>query len=363
VDEKGMEESGPAGKRPEPELRAVPDEELAEEVVRLEAIDEDHGRPGRLHRSGAGALGADREDGERGPLLEEADLEEFEEEDVEDVWQEGGRRSPMGLVVLAGILGLVLLGVALLLIPRGDRLVEERAALVTAEREAEEQALQDAGLLMEKIEKVVRKYLAAETVDEKLRYVRHRERVQPLMEAYYAEQPMEPRGFRIVTAFYPVGVDNDSFLYMQVRGEDGTLIPLLVEHLGRDEVLVDWETDVAYQPMLLATFLEQRLTEPVAFRVFAKLDTFYAYEFADPERYQCLMLTERDSETYLFGYVERGSEAHRKLMETLGDDPKSREPFLLKLRFLPDSRATRSVVIEEVVAKRWALLTGSTGAE
>ena len=327
-----------------------------DEVVRLGAADAKKERVGKMYRTGSGAFGATVVDGEHGPMIDEVDVEEVEEVDVEDVWQQGKRQSPMGLVVLAGILGLVVLGVTLLLIPKGDSLVQEKVARLAAEREAEAKSLQEAAVLMEHIEGVVSSYLKAATVEEKLRYVRHRERVRPLMEEYYAERPLVSRGYERVTAFYPIGVENEPFLFMQVRGGDGNLVALLLEQVGEDEVQVDWETDVAYQPMPVSEFLEKRPEEAMTFRLFAKLDMFYAYEFEDAKRYQSLMLTERDSDTYLFGYVERGSEVHEKVMEILSGDPKRKEPVLLKVRFLPDSRATRSVLIEEVVAQRWALV-------
>lgn len=330
-------------------------------MVRLGARGEQIERVAKMDRTGTGALGSMAVDDENSTMIDELDVEEVEEVDVEDVWQDEKSQSPMGLVVLAGILGLVVLGVTLLLVPKGDRLVEEKAARLAAEREAEARSLQEAGVLMEHIEAAAKNYLEASTLEEKLPHVRHRERVEPLMKSYYAEHPLVPRTFERVEDFYPVSVENEPFLFMQVRDDGGKLIPLLLEQVGEQEILVDWETDVAYQPMLLAEFVAQRVEEPMDFRLFAKLDMFYAYEFADAKRYQSVMLTERDSDTYLFGYVERGTTTHERVMEVLEKSPGRKEPILLKLRFLPDSRATRSVLIEEVVAQRWAIVEAPEG--
>lgn len=357
---KGRSNRGRSGRSEDPGVSEVPDGEAAEEVVRLDAA---AGAGGKISRSGSTGIAITPGTEARSPTTAEEAGDAMEGVDVEDVWEQRDRHSPMGLIVLAGILGLGLLGVGLLLIPKGDRLVDERAARLAAELQAEEQSMKDAGVLMEHIEVVVRKYLEADTVEEKLKYVRHRARVKPLMERHYRERPLVPRSYERVTAFYPVGVENESFLFMQVRGDDGELLPLLLEQVGQDEFLVDWESDVVYQPMPLAEFLEQRPAEAIDFRLFAKLDTFYAYEFVDVERYQCLMLTERNSDTFLFGYVERDTEEHRELMDILKGDAKRTEPILLKLRFLPGSPSKRSVLIEDVVARRWALMTAGDAEE
>lgn len=340
-------------------MREVPEEEV---VVRLEAAGQEEGH-GKWDRSGVGAVGESGEGGERSGVLPDGEAqEEIALHDVEQTWDKGRHQSPMGLIVLAGILGVLVLVVAMWRIPKGDALVAEKESQLAAKLDEEEQSMEDAGVLMEHIEVVLKQYLEAETLEEKLQHVRHRDRVKPLMENYYRTHPMTPRSYQCVTSFYPVGVENKPYVYMQVRGEDETLINLLLEQVGDRDLRVDWETDVVYQPMPLEEFLEKRPAEGVDFRVFVKPDLFYAYEFGE-EEYQSLMLTERDSDSYLFGYLKRGTDTYREVMTLVGGLPGRTEPMLLKLRILPGSESRRSVLVEEVVAPRWALMDGREDGE
>ena len=74
-----------------------------------------------------------------------------------------------------------------------------------------------------------------------------------------------------------------------------------------------------------------------------------------------LMLTERNSDGFLFGYVERGSEVHEEVAGLLDETEARQEAMLLKLRFLPGSLGTRSVLVEDVVAPRWAYVDREGG--
>ena len=58
----------------------------------------------------------------------------------------------------------------------------------------------------------------------------------------------------------------------------------------------------------------------------------------------------------MWGYTPVGSAAHERVMEILKENPTRKEPMLLRVRFLPGTRATRSVLIEEVLAQRWAVV-------
>jgi hypothetical protein len=110
---------------------------------------------------------------------------------------------------------------------------------------------------------------------------------------------------------------------------------------------------VGYLPIDPAEYIREKPTAPMDFRVYARLDTFHGYEFMDRERYQALLLTFRDSEEFIFGYVEKGTSDERFLTEFLGRDLLVAQPVYLRLRFLPDTRSRRSVLVEKLVAPRW----------
>lgn len=357
-----------------PEIREVsPDE--GEEVVRLGLEgQEESGEPEVARLRPDRANKAERRGVTEHVLLKDlapaggaATPEEFateEGEDLEEQWEEEKKRrgtGPMGLLVLVGILVLAVWGVAMWGIPKGDARLDRKAEEMAEKLLQQELDMQEAEVLMGRIEDIVRSYLAAATIEEKLQQVRMKERVRPLMENYYRTHPLDPQVFERVIQFQPIGLGSYPFIVLTVRVESGATIGLLLEDGEDGTVLVDWESQVAYQPMSLAQYVEAKPEESMTFRVNVAYDQFYAYEFVDKERYVSLFLSERDEDGFLFGYVERGSAVHAKVVALLGPEPvegrgRRLAAMLLKVGFLPESRAMRSVLVEKVVAPGWAFV-------
>lgn len=343
------------------------DQELGPDEPELKIVEEDHvvrlpleEGVERLHREKPFMTGIQPPLKPRDEEQSEDLPESVEPVDVEEEWADRRRRLrgslPIGFVILFGVL---LVGGGLWAIVRlttGERRIESEAEVMADRLLEEERRTQSATALLEMVEEQLGKYLAAATVAEKVAFVRHPERVEPLMESYYRAQPLVPHGYERIGHFAPLALDQIPFIGLSVELDDGRDMTLLIEQIGEQEVRFDWESEVAYQPMPLADYLEQRPEEPMDFRVFASFDEFHAFEFADVERWRSLYLTARDSDEYLFAYVERESDADRKIMEFIGADQKRPVPLLLRLRFLPGARSTRSVQVDEVLAPRWAYL-------
>ena len=216
--------------------------------------------------------------------------------------------------------------------------------------------------LANSIEEVSRAYCAATTIEEKLKYVRHPERVAPLMESHYAKLGEVEHGEYKLTTHMAQPIDIYSFVVL-TGTLDGKSKPLLAETVSSTEIKIDWEADVCYQPSDIDEFLEKRDTELASFRVYARIDNFYVYEFHDYKKYQCLRLTLRDSDKHLYGYVERNSDLGLRLAlrfesaKQLSNGQDTTEPLFVKVRFPENSRFENGVFIEEVIVPRWALLT------
>ena len=357
-------------KRDFPGIRAVPEEsgDGGDEVVRLdsEGVQEGPkverlkvGRPVRVKRS--------RPSGSRTELAvdlksdtPEVDGVVEEVKDLEELW-EGGRskipKVPIGwVVVLIGFVVSVLV-VALWKIPKGDSNLDRKVAKVAEMLEVERQNNIEAAGLADQIQNVIEAYLEAETVEEKLKYVRMPARVRPLMEDYYKAQPLVPTSAGVVYHFEPVAVGNYPFVFLKMALKKGGTVMLLLEETQDGEVKVDWESQVAYQVMTLDEFVEKRPTEGVEFRVLVEYDEYYSFEFSDSDRYVSLMIKERDDPGFLFGYVERYSDTHDQLIEILGKERGVMKPMILKVRFLPGGRGARTVLVEEVVSPGWAVVS------
>ncbi len=264
------------------------------------------------------------------------------------------KHTPVGWLVLIGLIVLGLSGWALSKLSRGEEHLEEQVKEVRQGWDEEERREREATELLARVEEAVKAYLLAGDITEKASWVRHRERVIPLMESYYQRHDFNPVRFERITKFLPVGIGGFSFFSIFAEVEGGGQVGLLVEDTREGELRFDWESEVAYQPMEIEDYLKQKPTEPMDFRVYAALDSFYNYEFSDSERYRALLLTFRDSEEFLFGYVEIGSQSERALTYYLRKSQGTIQPVLLRLRWLPETRARRSVLVERLVALRWA---------
>ena len=229
----------------------------------------------------------------------------------------------------------------------------EKVEKVLAQKEDESKKVRS---LLARMDDCVRGYLKADSIDQKLAYVRHPRRVRPLMEKYYKDHQMVAEQFRQFAHYQAVGIDGSSFVYGRVELADGSSHDLLLEQLQDGSYRVDWESDVYYLPMPWDEFIISRPTQPLVMRVGATSDNFFAYEFSE-DQYDCFKLTVRDSDDYLFGYAVKGSEASiamrtffMKTRKLAGDKA---EPVTLMLRFPDQGVSKKSVHIERMMAPRW----------
>ena len=296
-------------------------------------------------------------------------LEEEGEENLDAVaaelgvaWDsEGGageKTTPMGWLALIAILLLIVGGWALAKLGKGSAHYDSEARRVLSERDQEEQELEAARVHYDHVETLAKRYLGAETVEEKASYVRQGERVLPLMREFYQRRILKPVRLESIKQYRERTVGGYSFFLLEVAliGENLTKF-LFVEDCVDGQPRFDWESEVSYQPMEISDYLDQKPVEALDFRVYASLDNFYGYEFADEDRYRCLKITFRDDEEFLFGYILRGSAEERGLTAYLEKGgTKQGQPVLLRLRFLPNTKSRRSVLVEKVVSPYWVLV-------
>lgn len=325
-------------------------EEVAEETpVRVGAKDVPEAR---LEGATRGELKTRSNEPDLGSLIDRDDRVA-----VEDEWDSSSqpRKFPWGWLALAAaafafgiIWSLSQVGRAE---KKQDELKKETRSIL--EREVEEEL--SAVDMVDTLERVAREFYDSRSIDELLRYVRHPERVRPLMEDYYSRHELKPAGVESVESMDPLTIDSSggfwlitSILQSQGRSQ------LLLEALDTDSAKVDWESFVCYQPVPWEEFVSERPSGYTGeFRVYVEEDHFYAYEFSDSEKYQCLRLTTLNSDQPLYGYVERESLMAKEISEQLrGGGPLS-NPMILRLHVPGNARSKRGVLVEELVAPRW----------
>jgi hypothetical protein len=223
---------------------------------------------------------------------------------------------------------------------------------VLAQDEIEEAEARE---LIDRIEKTLRAYFEAATVDGLARLVRHPKRVKPLMVEHYARDPLVQSPLKSLRVLQPLTLDNRGDFWMgSVMLADARLVNLVIEIGANGDPRIDWETLVCHQPMPWDDFARQRPAgKSMDFRVYAERDNFYSHEFADQEKWLSFRLTAPGGDETLFGYVATGSEMARLLTETVALNPNGRASLILRLVTPHGLQSRRGVVIEKVVCSRW----------
>jgi hypothetical protein len=346
----------------EPAIRVIDDDRHGDDVVRLGGPTRLAAPPpSRLEFVQGPAHGVAHEARSQEPGIEEildvADHVEPAEGPMERGWGGEGKRwliVPWGwFVVIAGLcLGLAAWSLHHLARHRGA--IGEAAARVEQIEATELRQTAQAEQLYQRLEARVTAYLAADSVDQLLPHVRQPERVAALMRDWHAREPVRPARFDSFHTFQPVTLERRPFWIARVETSAGQRT-LLLEQTEGDDGLVDWETDVCYQPLPWNQFVGERPAGSFNFRVNAVADNYYTHEFADEGRYRSFRLTARDSAEHLFGYVRRGSRQEQQMLAAMGQSTRP-VAMVLEIGFVPDSAAQRAVMIFEVVSPRWCLV-------
>jgi len=203
-----------------------------------------------------------------------------------------------------------------------------------------------------KMEEVLKGFLAATTVDEMSKFVRHRKRVGPLMKDYYRKNKFEPIVYKKIAEFHLAALENQPYIVLRVVDDNDASHSILLED-EEDGMLVDWETFVCYQPIDPKAFVKKKSTEPASFRAYVKRDNFYAYEFNDEKSYQCYRLKFKNTDIILYGFVKRGTKLDGKLGEIFTLDSIAQQPLILKMRFLEGAKSGQFVQIDSLESQTW----------
>jgi hypothetical protein len=249
------------------------------------------------------------------------------------------------------LIGLVVLSLATVKILKVQN--PQAAPVKTISREQQDEL--NTSQLAEKIQATVKAFFAATTVEEMSRYIRHPERVRPLMEKYYAKHPLQLNPVKRqseLTILEMLG--KGTFWNQTVEFGNGDESLVLLQQLDTGETKVDWETTVCDQPMPWDDFVNDRPMEKSPdFRVYLQSDHFYAYEFADSTLWQCFRLKAFNSPEELYGYVKKDDPLLKEISEVIDRYRGELPTPILRLRFPKDAKAKRCVLIEKMLSPQW----------
>ena len=232
---------------------------------------------------------------------------------------------------------------------------------------------------------VVAQFLAAPTLEDRLRYVRFPEKVKPLMEAWYREKKIVPQAFaretgtEVLTKIVHSGGREFVVLMGEVKQEGPRIFS--VEKVSPDVYKLDWETAVGWQPMDLADLKAAKPTRPIPFRLSMNVGDYYNGPFSDPAKWQVVDLTYPGRDFQLFGYIDRSAPWAKPLIDKLITPKAEKEAKLLPptntsapadpskmlmqkisviadIAYPPDGRFDNQVLITRVRGEEWFLPDG-----
>ena len=123
---------------------------------------------------------------------------------------------------------------------------------------------------LEKISEVVKAFLSAGTVTERVKYVRDPKRVLPLMKTFYGAEKFKAEGFESLDKF-KVSFRGEMLTSIVEMG-DYLTAPIAIERMaGKSDVYrVDWESWVGYCEMKIEVMKKDRPVEPVMVRTHSR---------------------------------------------------------------------------------------------
>ena len=203
--------------------------------------------------------------------------------------------------------------------------------------------------ILAETEPLARKFLEATTVDELLPLIRNPQRAKPRLQRQYPQGRIEPPGLaQFNTSGNLAFGDSSTVVEVRTRNFESRQLTFVETPGG---LKIDWESWAGWSEMLWPELLAAMPSQATAFRVVVKRVDYYNFGFTDDSQWQSYRLESRDGEHMIFGYVQRGSTAARKIQMSSEVD---HAPMMLKIRFPAHvASSNNQVVIDEVVATGW----------
>jgi len=287
---------------------------------------------------------------------------------LEQTWgseSSASSRIPWGWFAL---LGLILSAALVWSLTKVDKSQEqakiiEQSANTTLTKDQE--SIREATELIETIEKTIRQYFKANTIEERLEFVRHPERVKALMEKHYGEQnfSLTNEPLAEIESLQPITLGMSASFWMgSVLLKDNKVRDLVLEVPETGEVKIDWETFVCFQPMKWEKFIMERPEgQSLDFRVFVEPDNLFSHEFADSSRWNCFRISTRDSGEIVYGYSEVGNQVSKDLLAQIAQNQGQRVSVILRLEIPNGLQSRQGTIIEKVISNNWIFVKDPGG--
>jgi hypothetical protein len=266
---------------------------------------------------------------------------------IEKEWGEKTKTLPIGWISVFSTLIIAALGYIGYLLFTSE---EKEAQIVNQQKTSirvNEMEESDARAVVTAIDRTVKAYLAASTIEEKLRYVRYPDVIKARMMHHYHTRPITPLKAITTTGYEPLTLGGKTFWRVVAPIDDAKGEALLIEQIEKDQVKIDWESHVYYQPMTWDNYIVEKPSRSIAFRLNIEPTNRYLMEFGDESRWCCYELTEKDSSETLYGYVARNSQAHTAIHNSYLTGKRT---FILRIQTSKTLKSPDSVVIDKCIS-------------
>ena len=281
-----------------------------------------------------------------------------------DEWGQDASDSPRGmrrLVIGAIAMGIPALAAAVFFAFQGSSSDSEETGTEVAQEAA-------ANLLeLEDTKEVLQGFIEADTIAERLKWVRDSERVHPLMIAHYERQDNGDYLPAIEQVTWSVSgmVDDRKFTKLSVRFKDDELRAAVFE-IGENGPKLDWESFVFFADPPISEFVSTQPSEPAVYRVTCSKGDYYNPPYDDEAKYLCFDVVAPNGIAQCFAYTTIDSEVVMELGELLKRERDRRirtgttgeklsVKVTLKLHFDKDESgiSDSQAWIDEVVSDSW----------
>lgn len=199
----------------------------------------------------------------------------------------------------------------------------------------------------------LKNFLDAKDIKSRIQYCREAKRVQPLMASYYSKHGPGPISYR---KFSTVGDAEtgplQGFYLLKISFPDFSIQPVVIG-LENGKMVIDWESFVGYSEMSLNEFINNKPKEPTMFRLHARSDDYFNFQFNEKE-HRCLYLRNPKDTESVYGYIKRGSPVDEKLSRIV-ESGKSINFIMVNLQYPDEPGGKNQVIINEIIASGWLL--------
>lgn len=209
--------------------------------------------------------------------------------------------------------------------------------------------------------RVLEKFLAAVTIDEKLLYTVNSAQVEASLRKYYLDHPL---GALPYSRIERLAQSPAVYAEFRVVLRDGSKKFAAVIS-SPDGPRVDWASFVSLGDLEWEQMRQTRPTSPVLMRVLAAPATRFSGPFSDNERLRCIRLAPAADPTAppVFGYVPKDSELARQLETWLVQGSEDGSPLTLRLCYPAQTTTFDQAWITELVVPGWVTVAGNAASE